>query len=89
MENLHWFGYPVLSNSLNHRTVLVSGIKLKVKGKGPANLLASFQSEKGEPSGSSIFPSSLVSMAILKPELAELIFKVPFCIIWFISVVVY
>src|SRR4051794_36107746 len=85
-ENLYWstctgFGIQRSLTPSIIKTFLVSGLKVKVKGNGPANLLASLQFEKGEPSGRAAFSFSPVAITTLKPELIELTSKVAFCII--------
>jgi hypothetical protein len=62
------------------KTFFFAGSQVKVNGSGPANLLASFQLENGEPAGKEIFSPAKSSIRILKPDLFDMISVVPFCL---------
>ena len=61
---------------------------MNVKGKGPANLLASFQSIKGESCGSGML-GVVCSKAMCKPDPVDVISVTPLLLVWVMSVVVY
>jgi len=50
------------------KTFLVVGLYVNVNGNGPANLLASFQSANGDPSGNGIASLSVFSIQTLNPD---------------------
>src|SRR6185437_7311523 len=59
-------------------TFLSAWLYVKVKGKGPAKRLASFQSENGELSAKEISSLLVFSISMLKPDLIELMKVIPF-----------